>query len=62
MYQLRHYLSAHHDFTTDEWQQIDAAFSPRTYAKGDFFVRGRPNGPAPVVYGKRYSAHLRRNR
>lgn len=38
MHPLSTYLSAHHAFTTDDLQRIEAAFVPKTYHKGDFLV------------------------
>lgn len=38
MITLHDYLTHYHSFTADEWHRIEAEFSPKLYAKGDFLV------------------------
>lgn len=39
MHQLRSHLTAYHDFSTDEWQRIEAAFGAKMYRKGEFLLQ-----------------------
>jgi CRP-like cAMP-binding protein len=36
---LRHYLATFHDFSAQEWQQIETAFVLKTYPKGEFLLQ-----------------------
>jgi len=36
---LSHYLTTHHNFPSADRQQIEAAFLPKTYAKGGFLLQ-----------------------